>query len=271
MSIELVDIGDMSFFNNLKLLGNKWEEWEWEEIEFWRCLVRGAQIITGQTGSGKSTLLALYAHLSKKYFGQGVICDDANLFKPKFGAWQHLDWPRMLANLDQLSSGKPIILKDGSIIKGEGKMSATEYMADHLEDLFRSIGIDPYYKTIIIDEAAKRANKKRHNTNTVLIIGQMLRQIRHLSSLVLISSQEALKSLEPTEVLEFATGETSCVYDEDTGISYYSIKSRFLPKGPDGEQINYPITINPDNWKDIYNSFSRIQRSARELANVGGL
>lgn len=250
-----IDIGDLSFFNKLQLVKEDWMDWEWDEIDWWKPFSRGVSVIDGPIRGGKTTYLVVSSFKFKKYFGQGVIFDNPRMIKPGFGRFQQLDWLKLIASLGVMAKKKD--------------MPKYMVLSQCLDGLFRSVGVDLYNKTINIDEASKVLNKRRGQTDVVLIIGQMARQIAHFGSLLQISSQDAIKGLDQHEGIGFKTALINCEYDQNERKSYYSIKSKFTRLGPG---FVYPLRINPDNWKDIYESFSRVQEdmSVRELVKTGG-
>jgi hypothetical protein len=252
-----VYVGDESFFKELYLVKDKWQDWEWPEIDFWRPIIRGVNVYDGPIRSGKSTAIVVSSFKGKKYFDQGAVFDSPGLVKKPFGDWQFLDWRQLLENLARMAKEK--------------KIAKYQVIALYLLDLYRSVGVDPRGKTINIDEAFKVANKRRGMADTIQIVSQTARQIAHLGSCLQISSQDAFRGLDQNEVVAWTTTKIVCNYDEATRISYYAMQSKFLPKKSDGGMRTYSFTINPDNWKDIYDSFSPIQKtSTRELVTAGG-
>ncbi len=262
MTDERVYIGDESYFKDLYLVKRKWLDWEWPEIEFVKPLARGVNLIDGPPGGGKSTYLVFSSYKNRKYFGQGVVCDAPELFRPAFGPWQYLDWARLLANLDKMAKEK--------------KMAKHMVISECLTELFLSVGVDLIEKTINIDEAGGKLNKRRGMADTIQIISGLGRKIRHLKSCLQISSQNALRCLDPNEILEWGTSKIICNYDEESQINYYAFQSKFLPKNPNtGGLMTYSFTIDPKNWAPIYNSFSPIQKTSvantvKELVTTGG-
>lgn len=250
-----VDIGDLSFFYKLQLIKEEWEDWEWAEIDWWKPFSRGITIIDGPIRSGKTTFLSVSSYKFQKYFGQSAIFDNPRMIKPAFGKIQNLDWLTVIENLGVMAKQK--------------KISKYMVLSQCLDDLFKSAGVDLHGKTINIDEAAKVLNKRRGMSDVVIIIGQMCRQIAHFGSLLQISSQDAIKGLDEHEGLNFKTAKVTCEYDQVERRSYYAITSKFTHLGP---SVVYPLRINPDNWKDIYESFSPVQEdmSIRELVKNGG-